>query len=95
MRSVLAVVLCLAASSASAADLADPQTFLGQTAYDEVRISPDGARLAFITRRNDFERDREVFALWLARSRASPRVRFKSRRRRAAQVCAGRRTGAP
>jgi dipeptidyl aminopeptidase/acylaminoacyl peptidase len=66
VRSVLAVVLCLTASSASAADLADPQTFLGQTAYDEVRISPDGARLAFITRRNDFERDREVFALWLA-----------------------------
>jgi dipeptidyl aminopeptidase/acylaminoacyl peptidase len=66
VRSLLAVVLCLTASSASAADLADAQTFLGQTAYDEVRISPDGARLAFITRRNDFERDREVSALWLA-----------------------------
>jgi dipeptidyl aminopeptidase/acylaminoacyl peptidase len=66
VRSVLAVVLCLTASSASAADLADAQTFLGQTAYDELRISPDGARLAFITRRNDFEQDREVSALWLA-----------------------------
>ena len=48
----------------ASADLSDVQTFLGQTSYDEVRISPDGSRLAFIARRNDFERDREVFTLW-------------------------------
>ncbi len=50
---------------ASAADLSNVETFLGQTAYDEVQLSPDGSRLAFLTRRNDFERDRESFALWL------------------------------
>lgn len=66
MRSILAVVLWLAATAAApAADLSDAQTFLGQTAFDEVQVSPDGSRLAFITRRNDFERDREAYALWL------------------------------
>src|SRR5205085_208659 len=65
MRSILAVVLWLAAAAAPAADLSDAQTFLGQTAFDEVQVSPDGSRLAFITRRNDFERDREAYALWL------------------------------
>lgn len=68
-------LLYLALMPASAADLSDVQTFLGQTAYDEVRISPDGSRLAFIARRNDFERDREAFTLWtldLSRPGARP-----------------------
>jgi dipeptidyl aminopeptidase/acylaminoacyl peptidase len=65
VRTALVVVLLLTAASATAADLADAQTFLGQTAYDEVRLSPDGDRLAFITRRNEFEHDREETALWL------------------------------
>ncbi len=71
MRSVLAAVLCLAALAsttvaaiASAADLSDVQTFLTEAAYDEVRVSPDGSWLAFIVRRNDFERDRELFTVW-------------------------------
>jgi len=75
MRSLLAVALCLAAVPAAAADLSDVQTFLGQTAFDELQVSPDGSRLAFITRRNDFEHDREEFAVWtagLARPGASP-----------------------
>ncbi|PYQ59106.1 MAG: hypothetical protein DMF53_19295, partial [Acidobacteria bacterium] len=68
-------VLFVLAPAPAAADLSDVQTFLGQTAYDEVRISPDGSRLAFIARRNDFERDREVFTLWtldLSRPGARP-----------------------
>ncbi|MFL6235961.1 MAG: hypothetical protein ACJ76N_22710 [Thermoanaerobaculia bacterium] len=60
----LVSLLSLALMPAAAADLSDVQTFLSQTSYDEVRISPDGTRLAFIARRNDFERDREVFTLW-------------------------------
>lgn len=71
----LVSLLSLFLMPASAADLSDVQTFLGQTSYDEAQISPDGSRLAFITRRNDFERDREVFALWtldLSRPNARP-----------------------
>jgi dipeptidyl aminopeptidase/acylaminoacyl peptidase len=58
-------LLSLSLTPAFAADLSDVQTFLGQTAYDEVRLSPDGSRLAFIARRNDFDHDREVFTLWM------------------------------
>jgi dipeptidyl aminopeptidase/acylaminoacyl peptidase len=65
MRVAFAVLLLMTAVPAITADLSDVQTFLGQTAYDEARISPDGARLAFITRRNDFEQDREETSLWL------------------------------
>src|ERR1700681_3338010 len=65
MRSALAVFFLLTAAPATAADLSDIQTFLGQTAYEEAQISPDGARLAFIARRNDFEHDREVVTVWL------------------------------
>lgn len=64
MRLALAVALWLIAAPGPAADLSDAQTFLGQTAFDEIQVSPDGSRLAFITRRNDFERDRETFGLW-------------------------------
>ena len=74
MRSFLVVVFLLMAASATAADLADVETFLGQMAYDEARISPDGDRLAFITRRNDFEHDREETILWLI-DLASPAAR--------------------
>jgi dipeptidyl aminopeptidase/acylaminoacyl peptidase len=75
MRPILAVLLWLAAVPAPAADLSDAQTFLDQTAFDEAQVSPDGSRLAFITRRNDFERDREAFGLWmtdLSRPAAGP-----------------------
>jgi dipeptidyl aminopeptidase/acylaminoacyl peptidase len=64
MRSVLVLVLYLAAVSPAAADLSDIKTFLGETSFDEVQVSPDGSRLAFVTRTNDFEHDREVFSLW-------------------------------
>ncbi len=62
---VLGVLFVLVAASVSAADLSDVQTFLGETAFDEVQVSPDGSRLAFVTRRNDFEHDREAFTLWM------------------------------
>jgi dipeptidyl aminopeptidase/acylaminoacyl peptidase len=52
------------AAAAPAADLADVETFLGQVSFDEVRLSPDGSRLAFITHRDDSGRDREVYTLW-------------------------------
>lgn len=41
------------------------EEFLGETSYDEVRVSPDGRRVALVTRTNDFERDREDTAVWL------------------------------
>ncbi len=58
-------LLSLAPAPASAADLSDVQTFLSETAFDEAQVSPDGSRLAFVTRRNDFEHDREAFTLWM------------------------------
>ncbi|HEX9942310.1 MAG TPA: S9 family peptidase [Thermoanaerobaculia bacterium] len=64
MRPLFTLLLVLAVAPAAAADLADVDTYLGETVFDEVQVSPDGSRLAFITRRNDFERDREAFALW-------------------------------
>jgi dipeptidyl aminopeptidase/acylaminoacyl peptidase len=67
MRSVLAMALGLAAvttAAAPAADLANVEVFLSQTSFDEVQLSADGSRLAFIARRNDFAHDREVFAVW-------------------------------
>jgi dipeptidyl aminopeptidase/acylaminoacyl peptidase len=64
MQSVLVVAFSMAAVSASAADLSNIETFLGETSFDEVQISPEGSRLAFVTRRNDFEHDREVFTVW-------------------------------
>src|SRR5579872_5770230 len=69
LSSVLLILLApLAARAAIAvppAALSDVQTFLGETAFDEVEIAPNGSRLAFITRRNDFARDREAFAVWV------------------------------
>ncbi|HEV3072981.1 MAG TPA: hypothetical protein VHB47_01080, partial [Thermoanaerobaculia bacterium] len=64
MRYVAILVLWLAAAPASAADLSDVETFLGETAFDEVQVSPDGSLLAFVTRRNDFAHDREEFGVW-------------------------------
>jgi WD40-like Beta Propeller Repeat len=64
---VLALMLCMAAAtavSATAADLSDVETFLGETSFDEVQVSPDGSRLAFVTRRNDFAHDREELGVW-------------------------------
>lgn len=64
MRAVLAVVLLLALPTSARADLGDVDTSLTEVSFEEVQISPDGRRLAFITRANDFERDREVLAVW-------------------------------
>ncbi len=67
MRSALVLVLCLAAVSAFsavAADLSNVEVFLGEVSFDEVQVSPDGFQVAFVTRRNDFAHDREVFAVW-------------------------------
>jgi dipeptidyl aminopeptidase/acylaminoacyl peptidase len=65
MRSLFALFLVLTVAPAAAADLADVDTYLGEISYDEVQVSPEGSRLAFITRRNDFEHDREAFAVWM------------------------------
>lgn len=64
-RILLALLFLLAPTPGLAADLADVRTFLSDTSYDEVRVSPDGGRLAFLARRNDFEADREEVSLWL------------------------------
>jgi dipeptidyl aminopeptidase/acylaminoacyl peptidase len=64
MRHVAALMICLAAVPVAAADLSDVETFLGATAFDEVQVSPDGSRLAFVTRRNDFAHDREELGVW-------------------------------
>lgn len=55
------------------------EEFLGETYFDEVRVSPDGRRVAFIARTNDFARDREDVAVWLVdleRSGSSDPVRL-------------------
>jgi dipeptidyl aminopeptidase/acylaminoacyl peptidase len=51
-------------AAAPAADLSNIETFLGAVSFDEVRLSPEGSRLAFITHRDDLEADREVFTVW-------------------------------
>lgn len=61
----MAVVLLLLLASGARADLGDVDTALGEIAFEEVQVSPVGSRLAFITRGNDFERDREAIAVWL------------------------------
>jgi len=65
MRAALSIVLLLTLAPSARADLGDVDTALGETMFDEVQVSPDGTRLAFITRRNDFEHDREDFAVSL------------------------------
>jgi|GEM_PF-3144449 len=66
MRAVLAVALFLAlAPGLHAAGLGDVDTALSEVSFDEVQVAPDGSRLAFIARRNDFEHDREAFSLWV------------------------------
>ena len=67
MRAALAAALLLTLASGARADLGDFDTSLGEIAFDEVQVSPDGSRLAFITRGNDFEQDREVSTLWRTR----------------------------
>jgi dipeptidyl aminopeptidase/acylaminoacyl peptidase len=64
LRAALAAVLLLSLAPDTRADLGDVDTSLGEVSFDEVQVSPDGRRLAFITRRNDFERDREAFTVW-------------------------------
>lgn len=64
-RPLLLLFLLLAPVPAAGADLADIKTFLSDTSYDEVKVSPDGNRLAFLARRNDFDADREETSLWL------------------------------
>jgi len=63
-RAAPALALLLALAPGARADLGDVDTSLGEISFSEVQISPDGSRLAFITRRNDFEHDREAFSLW-------------------------------
>ncbi|HEV8579012.1 MAG TPA: prolyl oligopeptidase family serine peptidase [Thermoanaerobaculia bacterium] len=65
MRTFVVLILLMVPISAARADLGDAETSLGEISFDEVQVSPDGGRLAFITRRNDFEHDREAFALWM------------------------------
>src|SRR5262245_30654699 len=64
MRAFVVLVLLLTTASGARADLGDVETSLGEISFDEVQVSPDGSRLAFITRHNDFEHDREAFAVW-------------------------------
>jgi dipeptidyl aminopeptidase/acylaminoacyl peptidase len=63
-RALLALALLLSLAPGARADLGDVETSLGEISFDEVQVSPDGSRLAFITRRNDFAQDREVCTLW-------------------------------
>ncbi len=63
-RAVLALVLLLSVAPGARADLGDVDTSLGEISFDEMQVAPDGSRLAFITRRNDFAHDREVCAVW-------------------------------
>lgn len=65
MRHLAVLMLWLAAVPATAVDLSDVETFLGETTFDEVQVSPDGSRLAFVTRRNDFAHDREELGVWM------------------------------
>jgi dipeptidyl aminopeptidase/acylaminoacyl peptidase len=64
VRAALALVLLLSLTPDARADLGDPDTWLGEISFAEVQVSPDGRRVAFLTRRNDFERDREVLTVW-------------------------------
>lgn len=64
MRAALLAALLLTLASGAWADLGDLDTSLGEIAFDEVQVSPDGSRLAFITRSNDFGQDREASTLW-------------------------------
>ncbi len=64
MRSTLIFVFLLVLAPGAQADLGDVDTSLGEISFDEVQVAPDGGRLAFITRVNDFEQDREAFAVW-------------------------------
>jgi dipeptidyl aminopeptidase/acylaminoacyl peptidase len=65
VRAAAAVVLLLVLTPGARADLGDVDTALGEVFFEEVQVSPDGSRLAFITRRNDLARDREVLSVWL------------------------------
>jgi dipeptidyl aminopeptidase/acylaminoacyl peptidase len=64
------------------ADLAEVDAWLGEVSFDEVQISPDGSRIAFIVRKNDIERDREELSVWLLRleggTASGPPVRLTS-----------------
>lgn len=64
MRAVLIAALLFTLASGARADLGDVETSLGEVVFDEAQVSPDGSRVAFITRRNDFEQDREETTVW-------------------------------
>ena len=64
VRPFMVFVFLLFLSLGARADLGDVETSLGEITFDEVQVSPDGSRLAFITRGNDFEHDREAFGVW-------------------------------
>ncbi len=66
MRAALAAALFLVLSPAlHPVGLADVDFALSEVSFEELQVAPDGGRLAFIARRNDLERDREVFSLWV------------------------------
>jgi dipeptidyl aminopeptidase/acylaminoacyl peptidase len=60
-----ALLIACAASAAAQEPGYPVKDFLGITSVREVQVSPDGRRVAFITVRNDFERDAEDVAVWL------------------------------
>jgi dipeptidyl aminopeptidase/acylaminoacyl peptidase len=61
------ILLSLLFPAAVFGQAGDPiREFLGETLYDEVRVSPNGRHVAFIVKTNDFEKDREDIAIWLA-----------------------------
>ena len=65
MRAALACfVLLPLLASGTHADLGDVDTALAEISFEEVQVSPDGSRLAFIARHNDFEKDREASEIW-------------------------------
>ena len=64
MRAFLTILLLLTLTPLAGADLGDVETALDEIVFDEAQISPDGSRLAFITRRNDFAHNQEAFAVW-------------------------------
>jgi len=52
---------CLAVSPGARADLGAVDTALGEISFEEVQVAPASGRLAFLSRRNDLEQDRQTF----------------------------------
>ncbi|HBL31266.1 MAG TPA: hypothetical protein DD490_30940, partial [Acidobacteria bacterium] len=65
LSALAALAFLLTQGATASADPADLDTALGEIEILEAQIAPDGGRVAFITRRNDFAHDREAFAVWV------------------------------